>query len=294
MTSSDEYLKDCPFCADPGTKPKLSVNYKKGVFKCWKCEKAGKIDQLLTLGVISKEDHWSYISSNDDVSLLAPLRSTKNNLLGYEYRTLTSNDTEALNYLETRYDNLSDILDVFFIPVGKKFQETWGDIWKDYLLIKFSDTYFQLRAFRGNHLRKYLMPPKEIASPELFLHTNDDLRYCFIVEGVFDAICAGNAIATLGKNLPDGRYAQLVEYISENPHHEYVLALDPDAFSCNFKHVKKLLDDGILPTVGIVDIHDLDFEKGDLGSFKTNMYEKLIDHVENYNKLALLMMKLRV
>ena len=100
--------------------------------------------------------------------------------------------------------------------------------------------YFVGRAYNGNWI-KYLSPPvpKDIIFNELYLDWDDDLT---IVEGVFDAIVAGNAIPILGSSISDRSrvFRKIVEY--DTP---VFLALDADAEKKTLFLTKQLLEYGV-------------------------------------------------
>jgi len=84
--------------------------------------------------------------------------------------------------------------------------------------------YFVGRSYTGNW-RKYLSPSvgRDIVFNELYVDWNEDL---IIVEGVFDAVVAENAIPILGSSLSVG--SELFKKIVENDAATYI-ALDADA-----------------------------------------------------------------
>ena len=113
--------------------------------------------------------------------------------------------------------------------------------------------YFIARAYDGAWLRyKNPQASRDIVFNELYLDWDKDV---ILVEGVFDAIVAGNAIPLLGSilNSSTGLFARLVQ---ENP--VVYLALDSDAADKERKIIKKLLQYDIdvykVDTTGIEDI----------------------------------------
>ena len=84
---------------------------------------------------------------------------------------------------------------------------------------------------------KYKNPPasREIIFNELYVDFESDL---VIVEGVFDAIVAGNAVPILGSSLRDG--SKLLKRIVEHDTPVYI-ALDPDVETKAMKLIKKML-----------------------------------------------------
>jgi len=96
--------------------------------------------------------------------------------------------------------------------------------------------YFIARAYDDNWM-KYKNPPasKDVVFNELFVDWDNDL---VIVEGVFDAIVAGNSVPLLGSTLREDSklFKKLVQH--DTP---IYMALDADASSKETKIIKKLL-----------------------------------------------------
>ena len=96
--------------------------------------------------------------------------------------------------------------------------------------------YFIARSYVG-HRMKYKNPQasKNVVFNDLFINWNDDL---VIVEGVFDAIRAGNAVPILGSTLR--KDADLLRKIVRNDTPCYI-ALDPDAADKERRIIQTLL-----------------------------------------------------
>jgi len=97
-------------------------------------------------------------------------------------------------------------------------------------------SYFIARSYNGDSY-KYKNPrsSKNIVFNELFIDWNEDLT---IVEGVFDAMVAGNATPILGSTLQkDARLIQKIVY-NDTP---VFVALDPDAREKENKIIETLL-----------------------------------------------------
>ena len=96
--------------------------------------------------------------------------------------------------------------------------------------------YFIARSYVG-HGMKYKNPrsSKNVVFNDLFTNWNDDLT---IVEGVFDAINAGNAVPILGSTLRTD--SDLLRKIVRNDTPCYI-ALDPDAASKERRIIQTLL-----------------------------------------------------
>tara|TARA_R110002074_G_scaffold40717_3_gene108676 strand:- start:145 stop:810 length:666 start_codon:yes stop_codon:yes gene_type:complete len=97
-------------------------------------------------------------------------------------------------------------------------------------------SYFIARSYSGDSY-KYKNPraSKNITFNELYVNWNEDLT---IVEGVFDALVAGNSVPILGSTLRGD--SKLIQEIVRNDTPIYI-ALDPDAREKENKIIKTLL-----------------------------------------------------
>jgi len=217
-----ERLFSCPFCNHH--KKKLSINLKKNVYKCWVCDATGSIGKLIfKFGNREHKQEWKRLSGKVDIgefdNLFAPDEQTCETEarveLPTEFITLTSPPAtreahRAINYLKNRGLEECDILKwkIGFCPSG----EYRGRV----IIPSFSDegycNYFVARAY-GKEWPKYKNPPasRNIIFNELFLNKTKDV---VLVEGVFDAIVAGNAVPLLGSTLRESSklFQLLVEY----------------------------------------------------------------------------------
>jgi DNA primase len=98
-------------------------------------------------------------------------------------------------------------------------------------------SYFIARSYTGDSY-KYKNPraSKDVVFNELFIDWNGDLT---IVEGVFDALVAGNAVPILGSTLRRG--SDLLRQIVQNDTPVFI-ALDPDAANKERRIIKMLLE----------------------------------------------------
>ena len=107
---------------------------------------------------------------------------------------------------------------------------------------------------------KYQNPPaeKDFVFNELYLDWNKDIT---IVEGVFDAIVARNAIPLLGSTLRESSY--IFQKIVEKCDKVY-LALDSDAIEKEDRIIRLLLSYGVdcyrVDTSGVGDVGEMDKE----------------------------------
>jgi DNA primase len=140
----------------------------------------------------------------------------------------------ARNYLKLR--GLTDA-DILKWKIGYCFS---GEYRNRIIVPSFTDdgnvSYFVARSYNGDTY-KYKNPraSKNIVFNELYVNWNEDL---ILVEGVFDAINAGNSVPILGSTLRTD--SSLIKKIVFNDTPVYV-ALDPDAAEKERKIIKTLL-----------------------------------------------------
>ena len=244
--SGGELLFHCPVCNHH--KRKLSVNLDKNVFKCWVCDHRGRSIRRLVrrVGTFSHLRRWDSIAGRMDLRDFADLFIDGDDKklppkldLPEEFASLTSatpprTAAYALRYLKERGISYDDI-------VRWKIGYCFDGLYRGRVIIpSFDDdgdsNYFMARAYNGDSY-KYKNPPasKDIVFNELFIDWNDDL---VIVEGVFDAINAGNAVPILGSTLRSD--SRLLHKIVLNDTPVY-MALDPDAAAKEHRIIETLL-----------------------------------------------------
>jgi len=231
--SSEEYLYKCPFCKHH--KHKLSVNFDKNVYKCWICNTTGKsIGRLVKLfGSFDAKQQWSYHEDDVDISKFEELFQDKKPQLetlinlpeefeSLANRTLIDGSEKPLKYLYERGLTREDIL---------KWKIGWcpsGPYYDRIIVPSFNNdgwvNYFISRTFT-NAFPKYKNPQasKNVIFNELYLDWD---RPITLVEGVFDAIKADNAVPLLGSTLTEN--SRLFQEIIKRNATVY-LALDGDA-----------------------------------------------------------------
>lgn len=261
--SGPERLYHCPKCNHH--KNKLSVNLNKNKFKCWVCDYRGSNVRRLvrSYGNFSQVKQWDKLCGKVELSSFDSLMVEK--LFGAsadtkalvqlpdEFCSLTSTNLPksaqpALNFLHKRGVTKSDILrwKIGYCPSG----EYEGRIIIPSFELTGSVDYFIARSYTGDW-RKYLAPPvsRDLVFNELYVDWDDDLT---IVEGVFDAIVAGNSVPILGTSLREG--SNLVRRVVENDTPVY-LALDADAEKKALDIIKQFLE------------YDIELYKVDLAPF---------------------------
>ncbi len=249
----EERLFMCPKCGHH--KPKLSVNVEKDSFKCWICDyKAPSIYRLIRrYGSYSSRKAWEELVgrmdlSNAPVDLLALINGLDASgteeeeeviSLPKEFRTLTSKENhitsvKASRYLRERKITKMDILKwkIGYCASG----EYEGRVIVPSFNMDGRVNYFIARSY-GDDWVKYKNPPvkKDIVFNELYVDWENDLT---LVEGVFDAIVAENAIPLLGSSLRED--SRLFSKIISHDTPLYI-ALDPDAEAKAMRLIKSLV-----------------------------------------------------
>ena len=241
-----ELLFSCPACNHH--KRKFSVNLDKNVFKCWICDYYGRnIRRVIRrYGSYIQLQKWDQITDRTDISRFAelfmdegPAKVETKIELPEEFVSLANQDlplsaNRALRYLKERGVTKQQIVrwKVGFCYDG----EYGGRIIVPSFGTSGYPNYFIARSYVG-HGMKYKNPrsSKNVIFNDLFTNWTDDL---VIVEGVFDAIRAGNAVPILGSTLRQD--SDLLRKIVRNDTPCYI-ALDPDAANKERQIIQTLL-----------------------------------------------------
>ena len=226
--TNEEYLFWCPKCKHH--KRKMSINFDKNVFKCWVCDYTGKdISRLVhSYGKSNHKNRWNEIAGIVDFSSIDKEKEKHVVKLPGEFITLTGKKIEPLSlevrkYLKTRGITRDDIVKW---KIGYCYE---GQYRNRIIIPSFNDdgdtNYFIARSYTPGGWQKYKNPPaeKDFIFNELYIDWRKDIT---IVEGVFDAIVADNAIPLLGSTLRENSY--IFQTIASKCDKVY-LALDSDA-----------------------------------------------------------------
>ena len=241
-----ELLFTCPSCNHH--KRKFSINLDKNAYKCWVCDYRGRNIRRLVrrFGSYTQLQKWDSITDRTDLERFSDLFMEQQRTedaqkleLPSEFVSLCSSSlpataTYAKRYLEKRGVTYEDI-------VKWKIGYCFSGEYRNRIVIPSFDSdgdinYFIARSYAGDSY-KYKNPraSKDITFNELYIDWNKDLT---IVEGVFDALVAGNAAPILGSTLRKG--SKLLREIVRNDTPIYI-ALDPDAAKKERKVIKTLL-----------------------------------------------------
>ena len=260
--SKDEFLFHCPKCKHH--KKKLSLNFDKNVFKCWICNYVGKdIGRLVySYGNSDTKSQWRTLTGVVDFSEVDEVEEEKIVVkLPEEFISLTCKQVNPLSisvrqYLKSRGLTRDDLVwwKIGYCPDGE-----YG---KRIIIPSFDISgevnYFIARSYTPGDWQRYKNPPAErdFIFNELYLDWDKDIT---IVEGVFDAIVAGNAIPLLGSTLRENSY--IFQKIIANCDKVYI-ALDDDAKSKEFKISDLFRSYGVdvyrIDTSGFGDVGEMD------------------------------------
>jgi DNA primase len=242
----NELLFSCPACNH--RKLKFSVNLDKNAYKCWICDYRGRNIRRVVrrFGSYTELQKWDQITNRTDLERFSELfmepehrEETQKLELPQEFVSLCTTNIPAtgmyaMRYLQKRGIEYADILKW---KIGYCFS---GEYKNRIIVPSFNDegaiSYFVARSYSGDSY-KYKNPrvSKNITFNELYVDWNSDL---IIVEGIFDALVAGNAVPILGSTLrPDSK---LIREIVRHDTPIYI-ALDPDARDKENKIIKTLL-----------------------------------------------------
>lgn len=248
--SGDEVLFYCPKCKHH--KRKMSINLELNAFKCWICDYSSKgIHRLIRrYGDFKSRQEWDKIDDRVDLSKSLDLEdlfsaeeteeeAKESIAMPESFKSLTSRHCKPTaiypkKYLKKRNLTGQDVLTwkIGYCDAGE---------YSGRIIIPSFDAdgdlnYFIARSYDDNWM-KYKNPPasKDVVFNELFVDWDNDL---VIVEGVFDAIVAGNSVPLLGSTLREDSklFKKLVQH--DTP---IYMALDADASSKEVKIIKKLL-----------------------------------------------------
>jgi len=246
-SSGYEKLFFCPKCKHH--KKKLSINIEKDKFKCWICDWSGKsIRRLIQrYGNYVQQKTWNELSGIIEITEYEKIFLAEQNIeekiesisLPPEFQTLCNKDLGLSSLPARRYlrDRGLSKQDVLYWKIGYSVSgEYAGRVIVPSFNLDGKLDYFIARTY-DNNWKRYLNPPtpKDIIFNELYVDWSNDIT---IVEGVFDAIKAKNAIPILGSTLREG--SRLFRELIRNDPAIYI-ALDPDAEKKAEKLINTLL-----------------------------------------------------
>ena len=280
--SGHEYLFGCPFCKHH--KMKMSVNVDKSAFKCWICDKSGRDLGYIIRKFGTRQDRDEWAKYDDQVEITdfdflfkAPDEPVEQRIdLPEALVSLTAKTPPATSWAALRYLTKRGITkdDIFKWKIGYCAE---GEYAGRIVVPSFNSSgyanYFIARSY-GYDWPRYKNPPasRDIIFNELYVNWDEDI---VIVEGVFDAIKAGNAIPLLGSTLREN--SALFQAIVKGGNRVF-LALDEDASKKTRSISRLLLKYGIetyeIDTSGIEDVGDMSKEEFQVRKSKASFIEK--------------------
>ena len=274
--TNDEYVFFCPYCKHE--KRKFSVNLKRNVYKCWVCNQRGRSLHRVVrrFGTFKDQEDWRALTGapREDLSRFETLFESQKPEeiiqvvdLPSDFKSLTrkkldSCGKKALEYLKNRGIDKKDILGwkVGYCATGR---------YRDRVIFpSFNEdgnaNYFVARSLTEGDF-KYLNPAasRNIIFNELYLNFDKEIT---IVEGIFDAMKAENAVPILGSTLSEHSvlFKKIIKY--DTP---VLLALDKDARWKALKIKRLLLKYGI-------EVRELDLEEyEDVGEMSKDEFKRL-------------------
>ncbi len=270
--SGNEFIFKCPFCDHH--KKKLSININKDAAKCWVCDwSTPNLSRIIRrLGAYSQIQEWNELCGIIEISdyskifeSFEEIKEEKEEIIDLpdEFMTLCTKENHISSYVARRYLKERGLSkkDILYWKIGYCIS---GKYENRIIIPSFNldgnVNYFIARRYDGGGWSKYMNPKvsKDIIFNELYVDWSEDV---IIVEGVFDAIKAKNAIPILGSTLREN--SRLFKQIVKNDPAIYI-ALDPDAEKKAEKLIKSLLNYDIeLYKISVpkgVDIGDLSHE----------------------------------
>ena len=277
---SGECLYHCPYCGHH--KKKMSINFAKNAYKCWVCDERGKnIYRIVRkFGNFQQRQRWLELDGRLDLSEFDKLFMALNDeeieqttglppeFISLCNKHLPKSSKRALDYLHDRGFTKKDI---FKWKMGYCPEGVYGG---RIIIPSFNNSgdinYYIARSYVG-HKWKYKNPPvsKNIIFNELSIDWDEPLT---LVEGIFDAIVAGNnAIPILGSTLRENTKLFQAIVLNDTP---VYLALDNDADKKTGQIIKNMLKYDIeLFQIETSDIEDVgSITKGEFLSRKEKAY----------------------
>jgi len=232
---------DCPACAedaglshgDTDKKHKLAVNYKRNIFRCWKCgfenNMHGKVPKLIKRygnTRILKEYKLVRPDNDNEEQTLTQIevklpqgfkRLADCNSSHYKY-------TAAYNYIRDRgiTDEMIDFHNIGFTISGKR---------HDRIIIPSYDEFDDLNYYVARSWNKWVKPKylNPQAEKQLLIFNENKINWdatIYLVEGAFDSIVIPNSIPLLGKSLSE----KLKIALLSKSRSDIVIVLDEDAY----------------------------------------------------------------
>ena len=269
----DEHLYHCPYCGHH--KKKMSINFSNGYWKCWVCDTRGKnIYRIVRkFGNYQQRQKYRELQGLVDLTDFEEMFKEYNNIQEKQIlempegfvslcnKDLPMDSTDAFRYLSSRGIGRREILKwkIGYCKEGRYA----GRIIIPSFDVEGDLNYFIARSYVG-HTRRYLNPPanRDLVFNELNIDWDEPV---ILVEGVFDAIAAGNnAIPILGSTLRE--QSRLFQAIAIHDTPVY-MALDGDAEKKAEWIIKSMLRYDI-------EIHKVPIDEEDVGEMDSQEFKE--------------------
>jgi uracil-DNA glycosylase family 4 len=258
--SGVEIMVCCPFCITNGEptkdkKYKLSMNVHKGIYRCWRCDKAGplrdifgELKELENMVPAVNQQPTAIPTNIDPPGELSYLTDLELGHPAIEYlteaRAVRFDPAEVQNVFGGRYCHQGKIFAGMYNTTNTLiFPIFFNNVlvgWQSRMLAdpdQLSEEYMIIAGFRKDEDGEWIKPPKYFTSPgfpkgEVVFNWDMAIQtpYLVIVEGVFDAMAIGpSGIATLGKGVTDRQIANIIDFCGQRPDIHVVIMLDDDA-----------------------------------------------------------------
>jgi len=264
IVSKDEVMFICPFSHH--RKPKLAVNLVTQRWQSWIDTNAkGRSIYALFKRLQVPSNYFTELSKIVKLPKNTKTEDTEKQFISlpYEYKKLSEyrselDYTKALNYLKKRNIQSYDIerYDIGYCSDG----DYGGRIIVPSYDCDNKLNYFLARDYTGSAYLKYKNPPvsKDVVVFENQINYEEPIIFC---EGVFDAMAIRrNAIALLGKNIPNKLKLKLIEHDVK----EITIVLDNDAYKNAMSMSESLMKENIkvrLVRMENEDASDLGFQR---------------------------------
>lgn len=281
----------CPFCGKPNFH--FAINFKKGVYNCFRCGEHGHIVTLLRKLGLSNYDTSINLKQSQSISDLVGIlteSTTVPQISLQDYYNSISTELNLLhyNYLISRGLSMQEI-SLYKFKSGKLNTKYFGYVIIPCYNLSGDLCYFNARNTIDGKL-KYRNPPSEVAglNGSVFNINNINTPYLFVTEGVFTCMAVNRylgkqcAVAIYGKGFKQKTLDTLVaKEISR-----YYICLDSDALNETLEWADKLSSLG--KDVYICKIPEVNGLHTDVADLTKEEFLHVVEESSSYSRLSTL------